>query len=110
MVSEDVINFLKIIADHTRFIILDEILKEGEKSASEIEQEIGKSQSTVSQQLKRLIESDLLSVRKDGAKKIYKVKNPEVFEVLSLIISFVDNQNRKKIESIASKDIEDTLL
>ncbi len=103
-----VVTFLKVLADSTRLRII-EILKNKEMTANDIETKLNKSQSTTSQQLKKLITSDILQVRQDGAKKFYSIKHPEIFTVLSSINSYISNLNKEKIEDIASKDIIDTL-
>ncbi|MFX0134224.1 MAG: ArsR/SmtB family transcription factor [Candidatus Hodarchaeota archaeon] len=108
-VDEKIVRFLKVIADVTRLEILN-FLKNTEKTASEIQDAINKSQSTVSQQIKILISADLVSSRRDGAKKYYMIKNPKIFDVISLIKSYISTQDREKIEKITSIDVLDTLL
>lgn len=107
-INDKVVKFLKIIADSTRLEIL-EFLKNNENTANEIINAINKSQSTVSQQLKTLIDADLVISRREGAKKIYKLKNPQIFNIISMIISFITNQNREKIDTMSSLDVLDTL-
>ncbi|MHA1385504.1 MAG: ArsR/SmtB family transcription factor [Candidatus Helarchaeota archaeon] len=106
--NKNIVAFLKVLADVTRLEILN-FLKNQEKSASDIQSEIKKSQSTISQQLKILINSDLLSVRREGEKKFYKIKNAQIFDILSIILSFISNQNREKIDNITNLNILDTL-
>ena len=107
-VNENIVNFLKIIADTTRLSIL-QFLKNNETTASEIQGALNKSQSTISQQLKLLINVELVSFRRVGAKKFYKIKNPEIFNILSIIMAFISNQNKEKIDQLTSIDILDTL-
>ncbi len=107
-IDNKIVRFLKVIADVTRLQILN-FLKDDEKTASEIQDAIKKSQSTVSQQIKILISADLVSYRRDGAKKYYKIKNSKIFDVITLIKSYISNQDRETIDKITSMDILDTL-
>ena len=59
--------FLKALAHESRLIILC-ILAQGEKSVSELEQELKLRQPTVSQQLARLRADGLVSTRRDGVR------------------------------------------
>ncbi|NVM04317.1 MAG: winged helix-turn-helix transcriptional regulator [Candidatus Helarchaeota archaeon] len=107
-IDEKIVSFLKVMADTTRLEILN-FLKNTEKTASEIQNAIKKSQSTVSQQIKILISADLVEYRRDGAKKYYKVRNPKIFDIISVIKSYISSQNREKIDKMTSLDILDTL-
>ena len=123
-----IIEFLKILADQTRLEIL-QIIKNGEKSSSEIQEILNKSQSTISQHLKVLINHELIeSFQKDTIlqienpnkkKKIskitkpinyYKIKSAEIFELLLKIQSYVINTNKIKINDIRDLDVIDTLF
>ncbi|MHA1379722.1 MAG: ArsR/SmtB family transcription factor [Candidatus Helarchaeota archaeon] len=106
--NRSIVSFLKVIADVTRLDILN-FLKNTEKSASEIQDAVRKSQSTISQQLKILINSELINVRREGAKKYYKIKDPQIFDILSIIVSFIGDQNREKIDLITKDHIHDIL-
>jgi DNA-binding transcriptional ArsR family regulator len=101
-------NLLKALADKSRLQII-EMLYDGEKSSKYIEDGIGKCQSTTSQHLKVLVDSDLLSFRQDGLKKYYKVKG-EVLDFVAAIAALVGKITKQKIDTIAAHDIQDTLL
>jgi DNA-binding transcriptional ArsR family regulator len=73
----------KAIADPTRLEII-EVLKEGEKCQCEIHPELEKSQSTISQHLKILIECGILEMRRDGQKKMYSIKESGVLKMIAL--------------------------
>ncbi|NVM55229.1 MAG: winged helix-turn-helix transcriptional regulator [Candidatus Helarchaeota archaeon] len=102
------VNLLKVLADSTRLRIID-LLKNNELTANNIEIKLNKSQSTISQQLSKLIAVDILQVRREGVKKYFSIKNPEIFTILSAVNAYISNRNKEKIEDIASKDILDTL-
>lgn len=101
-------NLLKALADKSRLQII-EMLYDGEKNSKEIEDGLGKCQSTTSQHLKLLVESDLLSYRQDGLKKYYKVK-ADVLDFVAALAALVGKITRQRIGTMASHDIKDTLL
>ncbi|MHA1144928.1 MAG: ArsR/SmtB family transcription factor [Candidatus Helarchaeota archaeon] len=104
----NLVDFLKVLADFTRLEIL-EYLKHGEKMANEIQIALNKSQSTISQQLKTLTGADLISVRKVGARKFYKIRDPRIFTILAAISSFLSQRHREKIDELSALDVIDTL-
>ncbi|MBY9006043.1 MAG: winged helix-turn-helix transcriptional regulator [Candidatus Lokiarchaeota archaeon] len=123
-----IVEFLKIITDQTRLEIL-QLIKDGEKSSSEIQVNLNKCQSTISQHLKLLVGNGLVvsyqketllefedPKKKNKINKImksinyYKIKSPDIFELLSKIQSFVINTNKEKINNIRDLDILDTLF
>lgn len=96
--KEEIIKFLKILADSTRLDILD-FLRDGPKNSSEIETRLEKAQSTVSHQLKTLKDAELITsdAQKDEESnksvKYYIVKNKSIFQLLENIESFVMNKD-----------------
>ena len=102
------IEFLKIIADATRLEILD-LLKDNEKTSAEIQEKLNRSQSTVSKHLSILTDNRLISSEKKGNLNYYKVKNSEIFSLLSSIKSFVDTLNKEKLKDLRDIDVLDTL-
>jgi len=78
-------------------------------SASEIENTIGKSQSSTSQQLKNLVNANVLNVRRESRNKYYKIRDPQIFNILIEITIYLSNINQDKIEKLSDADISDTL-
>ena len=107
------IEFLKVLADQTRLDILD-LLNRSEKTSAEIQEEINKSQSTISQHLKLLINNNLIESesKKVGRKliKYYRIKHPEIINLRSEISSFVVKINKEKFVDMRDLDIIDTLF
>jgi len=101
-------SLLKALADRSRLQIV-EILYDGEKNSKEIEDALGKCQSTTSQHLKVLVDADLLSFRQDGLKKYYKIK-PELLEFVASINALANKITKHKMDSIVAHEIKDTLL
>ena len=102
------IEFLKILADPTRLEILD-LLKDSQKSSSEIQKTLSRSQSTISKHLNILIDNNLIDFEKKNYIKYYKIKNANIFNLISNINSIVANINKEKFKDIRDVDIYDTL-
>lgn len=93
-------DILKAIADETRMTIL-QVLKTGSLTAGQIEKSIGKSHSTTSQQLKNLVEANILSSRKDGTQKFFQINNPQIFEVIESIKSYLSTTEVKSLDGLS---------
>lgn len=65
-------NILKAISDETRFKMIS-IIKKGEICACELPKLVKKTQPAVSQHLKVLMQAELVTMRKDGAKRLYSI-------------------------------------
>lgn len=74
--------FFRTLANPVRIKIL-RLLRSGEKSVSELQAELGVESSNVSQQLAVLRKSNLVMARREGAKVIYTIKDPKIFDVLN---------------------------
>jgi DNA-binding transcriptional ArsR family regulator len=106
--TEKIADFLKILADPTRLEILN-LLKNSEKTSAEIQDILNRKQSTVSQQLKTLIDADLINFEKKGSSKYYNIKYPYIFKIITFIQSFVLTLERDKARKITDLDAYDTL-
>ncbi|HZD91192.1 MAG TPA: metalloregulator ArsR/SmtB family transcription factor [Pseudolabrys sp.] len=88
--------FLKALAHESRLMILC-ILADGEKSVSELEQELGLRQPTVSQQLARLRADGLVTTRRDGKVINYSLASEEARVVIGAIYEvFCSKGSRKR--------------
>jgi len=106
--NEEVADFLKVLGDQTRLEIL-ELLKKGPKTSEAIQTALEKSQSTISQHLKKLSDKDLiLSDRKENINN-YKIKNDYIFKILNFVQSFVLDLQKERLKDISELDIYDTL-
>lgn len=108
LISESV-NLLKILGDKTRLSIL-QLLKEEERTASELEDILDKSQSTISQHLSILKDANLIEAEKDGRVNHYDVKNDQVFKILGRIKSFIIKKKKDKLSSLEKIQINDILF
>lgn len=69
------------LGDSTRLSIL-ESLRDGEKSTSKIVQEVGQSQSNVSNHLACLLECGLVKNRREGKNMLYSLSDKKVSKLL----------------------------
>lgn len=74
--------FHRALGNPVRLEILD-FLSEGEQCQCEILPRIGLSQSTVSAYLTQLVRADILKVRRDGVRKLYSLRGPEVRHIIN---------------------------
>jgi len=107
--KKDIIEFLKVLSDQTRLEILD-LLYHKNKTSSEIQSALKKSQSTISQHLKVLTNMNLIIFDKINNIKYYKIKNKEIFKLLIDVKSFVAEINKEKLQAMSNEDILDTLF
>lgn len=106
--KREFIEFLRILADQTRLDIL-EFLQYEKKTSAEIQTELKKSQSTISQHLKVLSNKNLIINEKINNVKSYKIKNSDIFKLLLEIKSFVVRINQEKLKDLRDLDVIDTL-
>lgn len=77
-------DFLKALANPNRLLILC-LLRDGEFSVSELEDRLDLRQPTLSQQLARLREDDLVTTRRDGKQIYYSLASEEVRRTIALL-------------------------
>lgn len=71
---------LKAMAHPTRLGVI-ELLAEGERTCTELYEELGCSQSMMSQQLKILCQQGLVTIRKEGALKYCALQNRDFLKL-----------------------------
>jgi DNA-binding transcriptional ArsR family regulator len=106
--TEKIADFAKILSDQTRLEIL-EFLKNGEKTSKEIQERLNKSQSTISQHLKKLYDEDLIINEEKDNVNYYTIKYQYIFNLIKNIKSFVITLQKEKIRRLSELNIEDTL-
>ncbi|NMC73140.1 MAG: helix-turn-helix transcriptional regulator [Geobacteraceae bacterium] len=84
-------DILKAIAQPTRLKIL-ELLRDGERCVCEIYPAIAEEQSNTSRHLNLMQNCGILARRKDGVKIMYRIKHPEVLEILELASSILKRE------------------
>ncbi|KXS45258.1 MAG: putative transcriptional regulator [Candidatus Frackibacter sp. T328-2] len=81
--KEELVKFLKILADETRLRII-ELLSCGELCVCELQEELAMSQPRISHHLKLLKEAELVNTNRDG-KWIYYSLNEKTFKLFTTI-------------------------
>jgi ArsR family transcriptional regulator len=76
-------DFFKALGHPTRLAILD-FLRDGEKSVNELQALLKVDQSTVSQQLSKLRNANIVDPRKVGTSVYYSICNPMIFSLLDV--------------------------
>ena len=79
------VKIFKALGDENRMRIIN-ILKDGEKCACKLLEDIDISQSTLSHHMKILCDADIVTAEKDGKWMHYKIKKEcfdRIFEILS---------------------------
>ena len=76
--------FLKVIANRHRLMILCELHK-GERSVGALLEDIGLSQSALSQHLARLREDNLVQTRRESQTIYYSIASPNVIRTIALL-------------------------
>jgi len=107
------LDFLKVLGDQTRLEIIN-LLKESPKSSKDLEIALSKKQPSISQQLKILYNSNLITfetIENHNKKKTkyYELKDVNIFNVISNIQSFVAKINNQRFKDLQNLDIIDTL-
>jgi len=83
--------FFKALSHPARIKIL-ELLRPGELSVTELQDRLGIESSSVSQHLSVLRHKNIVESRKAGTTVYYRVRDPEVFELLDIARRIFNNQ------------------
>lgn len=78
-------SLLKLLANESRLLILCYLAEAGELSVTELTEQVGLSQSALSQHLARLREEGLVATRKEAQSVFYRVCDPKAEQVLALL-------------------------
>jgi len=76
--------FHKALSNPVRLQIVEMVL-DGEMCQCDIFPAIGHSQSTISLYLSQLVRSGILTVRRDGTRKLYSVSHPGIVKTLDIM-------------------------
>jgi len=82
--ARDASDFLKAVSHESRLIVLC-LLSEKERSVSELERILSLRQPTISQQLARLRDDNMVKTRREGNTIYYSLANDEVRKVIAVI-------------------------
>ena len=79
------VSLLKALASEPRLLVLCYLAEIGEMSAGELTDQVGLSQSALSQHLARLREEGLVATRKEAQTVFYRVCDPKAEQLLALL-------------------------
>lgn len=78
---------LKALANEKRLMILCKLMEHGERSVLPLADDVGLSQSALSQHLARMREEGIVSFRRDGQTLYYRLSNSNVGRILKTLKS-----------------------
>ncbi|MFW9874864.1 MAG: ArsR/SmtB family transcription factor [Candidatus Thorarchaeota archaeon] len=98
------LNLLRALSDETRLKLLEFLRHGNEICVCDIEKVFNKTQSTLSRHLKTLTEADILESRREGNKKLFKVKDTQIFKLLAILDNLIKrNEKFEKIVELQQK-------
>jgi DNA-binding transcriptional ArsR family regulator len=100
--------FFKVLSHPARLAILDH-LRAGEKNVNELQALLEADQSTISQQLARLRNGNLVDTRKDGTTVYYSVRDPMVFQLMDVALE-IFNRHLINHQELLAQVVEESKL
>lgn len=79
------VGLLKALGSEPRLLVLCYLAEAGEMSVGELTEQVGTSQSALSQHLSKLREQGLVATRKDAQTVFYRVCDPNAERLLALL-------------------------
>lgn len=87
----------RMLSDATRLAIL-RALMQGERNVSQVVDETGRGQANVSKHLKLLLEGGLVARRKQGLQVFYRIDDPIVERLCSLVCETIAREARDEVD------------
>ena len=100
MGNQLVANIFKALSHPTRLQII-KLLKEGPLCVCDILPQIESEQSNTSQHLSVLKNQGIVESKKDGSMVIYKIKSPEVYQMIDIAENIILSQIEETKSSLA---------
>jgi DNA-binding transcriptional ArsR family regulator len=88
-------SLMKVLSNPDRLLLLCE-LSTGEKNVGELEQAVGITQPTLSQQLGVLRTEELVATRREGKNIYYRLESPQVLAVMQVLFEQFCAPRRRK--------------
>lgn len=82
--ADSACRLMKVLSNPDRLLLLCQ-LSQGEKRVGELEELVGISQPTLSQQLGVLREEGLVNTRRDGKNIYYEIASPQAMAVMTVL-------------------------
>lgn len=83
--AAEAVSLLKALASEPRLLVLCYLAEVGEMSVGDLTQQVGLSQSALSQHLAKLREEGLVATRREAQTVFYRVCDPKAEQVLALL-------------------------
>ena len=83
--AEEVAQLMGIISNSRRLLILCKLAEAGELNVSRLVEDVGLSQSALSQHLAIMRACGLLATRKEGLNVHYRIADPRAFELMQAL-------------------------
>ena len=88
MANEQVVMVGKMLSDSTRVALLDAMFDGRAYTVTELSQHVGVAQSTTSEHLGKLLDAELVSIESQGRHRYYRLRGPDVAELLEQLFEF----------------------
>ena len=83
--AAEAVGLLKALASEPRLLVLCYLAEAGETSAGDLTEQVGLSQSALSQHLAKLREEGLVATRREAQMVFYRVCDPKAERLLALL-------------------------
>ena len=103
---EEVAMRFRALSEPTRLKILRRLFR-SEASVGEILEEVGGTQANVSKHLAVLHGSALVNRRKDGTRTVYRIADPTLLKICSIVCDGVERDARGKADAILGRTKRD---
>lgn len=94
-------NLFSVLSHPARLRIIG-LLRSGEMDVSHLQQELDISQSGVSQHLHLLKANGLLDERKEGKHVYYRIKSPQVLQLITVALQYISIDLMSETEALAA--------
>jgi ArsR family transcriptional regulator len=92
--------FCKMFAHPIRLALLDSF-REGEKTVTELQRELGLKQSTISQHLANFRKLGIVTIRKEGRNIYYKISDERILKAYDLIDQVIKERKKRELEILS---------
>lgn len=83
--ATDVANILRAMANEHRLMILCKLAEKGEATPGSLAEDVGLSQSALSQHLAKMREEEMVTFRRDGQTLWYRIADPRIGKLLNTL-------------------------
>lgn len=81
--AEEVAGILSALSNERRLVVLCKLAEMGEATVGSLAEDVGRSQSALSQHLARMREERLVTFRREGQSLWYRIADPRIEDLLA---------------------------